>query len=142
MVYAGQEFGQRGKRDDLAWGHADESLREHVRRLTALRGERPALATAAALDRVEYDVLEGWDDRVVAFRREVEAPADAADGGEGGDADAVVVVLNFGAEPATVAVDAASSVTDLLTGESVGADDGLRVDSVAVLPADPSGARR
>ncbi|QPV62517.1 DUF3459 domain-containing protein [Halosimplex litoreum] len=131
MVYAGQEFGQRGKRDDLAWAHADESLREHVRRLTALRGERPALATAADLERVEYDVREGWDDRVVAFRRE---------GGESDDA--VVVVLNFGAEPATVAVDAASSATDLLTGESVATVEGLRVDSVAVLPAAPSGTRR
>ncbi|ELZ24867.1 alpha amylase catalytic region [Halosimplex carlsbadense 2-9-1] len=138
MVYAGQEFGQRGKRDDLAWGHADESLREHVRRLTALRGEQPALATAAALERVDYDLREGWDDRVVAFRRAVEAPMETAEE----ERSAVVVVLNFGADPATVAVDAAAGETDLLTGESVGEDDGLRVDSVAVLPAGPSGQRR
>ncbi|QLH84088.1 alpha-amylase MalA [Halosimplex pelagicum] len=143
MVYAGQEFGQRGKRDALAWAHADESLREHVRRLAALRRERGSLATAAALDRVDYEVREGWDDRVVAFRRRADAPTGAAaDGGRGEhDAeagitgDAVVVVLNFGAEPATVAVDAAAGATDLLTGDSVGRADGLRVDSVAVLPA-------
>jgi hypothetical protein len=143
MVYAGQEFGQRGKRDDLAWAHADEALRAHVRRLTALRDEVPALATAAALERVSYDVREGWDDRVVAFRREravteSDADADAATA----ETDAVVVVLNFGAEPATVAVDAAAGATDLLTGASVEAGDGIRVDSVVVLPAVSSGARR
>jgi len=141
MVYAGQEFGQRGKRDDLAWDHADESLREHVRRLAALRRERPALATAAALDRVDYEVREGWDDRVVAFRRTVEAPADAA-GDDREAEDAVVVVLNFGAEPATVAVDAAAGETDLLTDEPVDDSAGLRVDSVAVVPAASPGARR
>ncbi|QLH79096.1 DUF3459 domain-containing protein [Halosimplex rubrum] len=135
LVYAGQEFGQRGKRDDLAWAHADESLREHVRRLAALRRERPALSSAAALDRVDYDVREGWDDRVVAFRRRVDAPTGAAGGEQSGD---TVVVLNFGAEPATVAVDAAAGETDLLTGDPVGTTEGLRVDSVAVLPADRS----
>ncbi|WP_436910294.1 alpha-amylase MalA [Halosimplex marinum] len=143
MVYAGQEFGQRGRRDDLAWAHADESLREHVRRLTALRREQPALSAGAALDRVDYDVREGWDDRVVAFRRAVGASADDPD--SEGDAvasdDTVVVVLNFGAEPATVAVDAATGKTDLLTGEPLhgSASDGLRVESVAVVDARSGG---
>ncbi|WP_123539378.1 alpha-amylase MalA [Halosimplex salinum] len=130
MVYAGQEFGQRGKRDDLAWAHADESLREHVRGLAALRREYPALATDAALRRTDYRVRSGWDDRVVAFRREAaDATAEAADG------DTVVIVLNFGDEPATVAVDVETGDTDLLTGDRIDADGGLRVESVAVVSA-------
>jgi len=123
LVYAGQEFGQRGKRDDLAWDHADEDLREHVERLAAARHERSALGAGASLERLDCDVHEGDADRVVAYRRVA-------------DDDAVTVVLNFGDDSATVAVDAAGT-TDVLDGEDLGTDGGaLAVDSVAVLPAD------
>jgi hypothetical protein len=130
MVYAGQEFGQRGKRDDLAWEHADEDLRRHVERLANARHERPALGADASLERLDVSVESGEvdADRIVAYRRDT-------------DDDAVTVVLNFGTEPATVAVDAATS-TDVLTGEDLttegtgAAGAVVSVDSVAVLPAD------
>ena len=127
MVYAGQEFGQRGKRDDLAWEHAHEDMRRHVERLASARHERPALGADASLERLDVSVeREDVDaDRVVAYRRAT-------------DDDAVTVVLNFGTETATVAVDAAIS-TDVLTGEDLatGASGAVvSVDSVAVFPAD------
>jgi hypothetical protein len=127
MVYAGQEFGQRGKRDDLAWAHADEELRAHVRRLAAVRSSTAPLAATAALRRVDFDVREGAADRVVAFARESEGSADA-------DHAAVVVALNFGDAPATVALDRPVGDIDLVTGESVRTDDGLHVDDVTVVP--------
>jgi len=118
MVYAGQEIGQLGRRDALAWDDADEALTEHYRRLLALRHGEPALRADARLDRVDYTVTDGDPDRVVAYAR-------------GGD-DGLVVVLNFGSEPATV--DLAPAVgADNLVGAPV---DPARptVDSVAVLP--------
>ena len=118
MLYAGQEIGQLGRRDALAWAEADEALTEHYRRLLALRHDEPALRADARLDRVEYTVTDGDSDRVVAYAR-------------GGD-DGLVVVLNFGEEPATV--DLAPPVTaDNLVGAPV---DPARptVDSVVVLP--------
>jgi glycosidase len=123
MVYAGQEFGQRGRRDDLAWEHAHEDLRAHFRALAAVRHENPALSAEADLSRVAYDVRDGADDRVVAYARTTASAG-------------VVAVLNFGAEPATVAVPAAAGMTDLVSGGSVAAEDGaVTVDSVVVLPA-------
>ncbi|MFB6078113.1 MAG: alpha-amylase MalA [Halarchaeum sp.] len=124
LVYAGQEFGQQGRRDTLAWEHADPTLQDHFRALAAARREVDALSGDAALVRVPYDVASGAPDRVVAFAR------DAGD-------DAVAVVLNFGDDPATVSLDAAADDTDLVSGDAVGTDDGrVRVDSVAVLPAE------
>jgi hypothetical protein len=125
MVYAGQEFGQLGKRDALAWEHGHDELREHVERLATARHERPALRAEASLDRLAADVREGDSDRVVAYRRAT-------------DDDAVAVVLNFAADPAVVAVDADGS-TDVVTDLDRSADDGgdgvtVRVETVAVLP--------
>jgi len=131
MIYAGQEFGQRGKRDDLAWAHADEQLRAHVRRLAAARTETSALAADASLDRVAFEVVDGAPAPVVAFER------DATDGTTAADATAsAVVVLNFADDPATVRVGPSTGGTDLVTGESVATDDGLRVDDVVVVPVD------
>ncbi|WP_435064689.1 alpha-amylase MalA [Halobaculum sp. EA56] len=127
MVYAGQEFGQLGKRDQLDHGSAREDLREHYRRLLALRGEHPALAHRAALSRVDYEVSEGDADAVVAYARE---PAD-----EGADAESVVVALNFAEGTAAVTVDADVGGTDLVAGDAVVDGDGtVAVDDVVVLP--------
>jgi len=123
LVYAGQEFGQRGKRDDLAWEHGRQNLREHVERLAEARHDRTALTADASLDRLDVDVREGHADRVVAYRRAT-------------DDDAVAVVLNFADGPATVAVDVADS-TDVLTGTDLATESGaVTVDSVAVLPTE------
>ncbi|GAA0218306.1 alpha-amylase MalA [Halobaculum roseum] len=123
MVYAGQETGQLGRRDQLDYGNARTDLTEHYRRLLALRGDHPALAHRATLSRVDYEVAAGSAESVVAYRRE------AADG------EAVVVALNFAAGPAEVAVDPAVGTEDLVTGAAVRGDDGaVTVDDVVVVP--------
>ena len=132
MVYAGQEFGQRGRRDDLAWEHAHESLQDHVRQLARVRREHPALSSASSAARIEYEVRNGVSDRVTAYELTT---------GE----VSVITVLNFGSDPATVRVPGAET-TDHLTGGSVGVDDGsgstLTVDSVAIVSATESVVRR
>jgi len=130
MLYAGQEFGQRGRRDDLAWARADEELRAHVRRLAAARNDVPALSGEAAFARIRFEVRDGAPARVVAFERTSDAES-----GSGDDPDRAVVVLNFGDDPATVAVGPDVADTDLVTGDPVALDDGLRVDDVVVVPA-------
>ena len=123
MVYAGQEFGQRGKRDDLAWDHADDDLREFFSSLADVRKHTPALSADGELRRVDYTVEDGRDDRVVAYARAT-------------DEEAVVVVLNFGEESATVSVPEEAADHDLVTDDDVGTDEGVAVDSAVVLPAD------
>ena len=121
MIYGGQEFGQRGRRDALAWDHAREAFRDHYDRLADVRASVPELGSDADLARVDY---ETDTDRAVAFART------GADG-------CCVCVLNFGAEPATVRVDRPVDPTDLISGESLAAPDGegLAVDDVAVFRA-------
>ncbi len=121
MVYAGQEFGQRGKRDDLAWEHVDEELQDHTRALAAAHNELTALSTDASLTAVPHEVVEGGDDRVVAYARSI-------------DDETVVVVLNFGDGEATVDVPAVTDGLDLVSGDDLASEDGLTVDSVAVCP--------
>jgi len=123
LVYAGQEFGQRGRRDDLAWEHAHEDLREHFGSLAHIRSDHPALSADVDLSRIDYSVRTGDASRVVAYARQTASAG-------------VVVVLNFGAESATVAVPAAAERTDLVSGESVAADEpaAVAVDSVVILP--------
>ncbi|RDI70292.1 alpha-amylase MalA [Halopelagius longus] len=121
MLYGGQELGQRGRRDALAWDHAREDIREHYERLIDVRNETPALGYDGAFRRIDY---ETDTETAVAFARE-------------GPEETYVCALNFGEEPATVAVDGLSvDSTDLVSGESVAAADGLRVESVAVLRAE------
>jgi glycosidase len=126
LLYAGQEFGQRGRRDDLAWDHADESLQSFVSDLSAVRHDQPALSADAGLVRIPYEVRDGPSDRVVAYARTTEA-------------DAAVVVLNFSSEPTTVELPAETGEPDLVSGESRGAagEDATTatVDSVGVFPA-------
>jgi cyclomaltodextrinase len=129
LLYAGQEFGQRGKRDDLAWDHADEALQSFVSDLSAVRRDQPALSADADLVRIPYEVRDGPSDRVVAYARTT--PEDAA-----------VVVLNFSSEPTTVGLPAGTDDTDLVSDEYRGAADSggatVTVDSVGVFPADES----
>jgi glycosidase len=130
LVYAGQEFGQLGKRDDLDWANADPDLRAHYRRLLALRDAHPALSHDAALDRIGHDVRAGDPESVVAYRRvNPDAPADTA--GE----RAVVVALNFAEDPAEVDLAPAVAGTDLVRDGPIGTDP-VPVEDVVVLPAD------
>ena len=110
MVYAGQETGQLGRRDRLDHANVREDLRDHYRRLLALRDDHPALTHRADLSRIDYAVPEGDPDSVVAYRRE------AADG------TAVVAALNFAAGAAEVRLSESVDGTDLVTGEAVGVD--------------------
>jgi glycosidase len=132
MLYAGQELGQRGRRDDLAWADARTDLLEHVQRLVDARQTEPALAHRADLGRIDYAVVDGDPDAVVAYAR---TPA-----GERGDGappgDALVVVLNFAAEPATVQFDPPVHSSDVLTGQDVAMEDGLRVEHAIALRAE------
>ncbi|WP_096392853.1 alpha-amylase MalA [Halorubrum trapanicum] len=139
MVYAGQEIGQRGRRDAIAWDHAREEVRDRYERLLETRREHPALGPDAELSRVGYHVASGdlteqpivasgdvHPDDVVAFRR------------HDGEED-LVVVLNFAPADASVAVDLDHGERDLVTGEECLVEDGegterIRVDEVAVVP--------
>jgi glycosidase len=120
MIYGGQELGQRGRRDALAWADAREEFRDRYRRLTRLRESVPELGSDAALVRVDF---EADSDRAVAFAR-------------AGDAGTVVCVLNFGESPATVRLDRAVDPTDLVSGTSLSTADGVEVDDVAVFRAE------
>jgi glycosidase len=119
MLYGGQELGQRGNRDPLAWDHAREGIRSHYDDLIALRDDRPALGYAGSFERIDYETDR---DDVVAFARE-------------GESDRYVVLLNFGSGPATVGIDEAVDATDLVSGESRAAEGGLTVEDVAVFEA-------
>ncbi|MGM0591812.1 MAG: alpha-amylase MalA [Halobacteriota archaeon] len=127
MLYGGQELGQRGRRDALAWDHAREEFCDHYEALSALRRRIPALGFDGAFRRVDY---ESDTDRAVAFARE-------AHGQE------FVVLLNFGTDVARVVVGDVAP-TNLLTGRSVADDGAVAVDHVAVLerPGRPGTAGR
>ncbi|PHQ45623.1 alpha-amylase, partial [Halorubrum sp. C3] len=138
MVYAGQEIGQRGRRDAIAWDHAREEVRDRYERLLETRREHPALGAEGDLSRVGYHVASGdlserpivasgdvHPDDVVAFRR------------QDGEED-LVVVLNFAPADASVAVEVDHGERDVVTGERCIVEDGegterLRVDEVAVV---------
>jgi glycosidase len=165
MLYAGQELGQRGRRDALVWEHAREDLQAHYERFIETRKAHPALSTAAAMAPVDATVREGDPRSVVAYGRvagggERERSQDLRrqrvqrqerdpepDRGQEGGAEAgtgeeaVVVVLNFGDGTATVEVDPEVKPIDLATGESVASDGGagtaVQVADAVVLPATP-----
>jgi len=118
MLYGGQEIGQRGRRDPLAWDHAREEIKGHYERLIAARGSVPSLDYSAGFERVAYDADT---DRVTAFRRTT---------GDG----AHVVVLNFGEGTETVEVAPDVDATDAVTGRSVGVEGGVAVDDIVVVP--------
>lgn len=131
MLYAGQEIGQRGTRDPIAWDHARPEVREHYEALLDVHHEASALSFHGDLSRVDYEVAGGTDgdgdgdaagadaDSVVAFARETRSKG-------------FLVVLNFGAGEAVVGVDREVDPLDLVSGESCADENGLRVDSVGV----------
>ncbi|WP_304465972.1 alpha-amylase MalA [Haloferax sp. Atlit-12N] len=119
MVYGGQEIGQRGRRDALAWDHARDDIREHYERLIEVRDETPALRYDGTFRRIDY---EADSDSAVAFVR------DHDDG-------SYLCALNFAPGATTVDVgDLAVDATDIVSGDSVAAEGGIRVDDVVVCP--------
>nr|WP_275039770.1 alpha-amylase MalA [Haloferax elongans] len=119
MVYGGQEIGQRGRRDALAWKHARDDIREHYERLIEVRDETPALGYEGTFRRIDF---ETDTDHAVAFVR------DHDDG-------SYLCLLNFGDDPATVDVgDLAVDATDIVSGDAVAAEGGIHVDDVAICP--------
>jgi len=138
MIYAGQEIGQRGRRDAIAWEHAREGVRDRYERLLAVRVEHPALGPDGDFDRVGYHVASGdlaerpivasgdvHPDDVVAFRRS-------------DDEESLVVALNFAPEEASVSVGVDHGDRNLVTDEPCLVVDGdgterIRVDDVAVV---------
>jgi len=116
MVYYGQERGMTDYRGPMAWRDGDDALTDFHRSLIELRNEHRVLRRGD-LARVEWEAVDGSDD-VVAFARET-------------DEERVAVVLNFGATPADVRVEATLG-PDLLSGETP--EGPVTVDSVRVFP--------
>ena len=140
MVYAGQEIGQRGQRDPIAWDHAREPVRDRYERLLATHDEQPALGPDGDLRRVDYHVAGGDPtERPIAADGDEVHPDDVVAFVRGSGAEALVVVLNFAPAEAAVAVDADHGTLNVVTGDPcvVADDDGtdrIRVDDVAVVP--------
>ena len=120
MLYGGQEIGQRGNRDALAWDHARDDVRSQYDDLIDLTEAHPALGASGDLERIDYDADS---EAVVAFART-------------GEENRYVVLLNFGEETATVGVDETVDATDLVSEESRASESGLTVEDVAVFEAE------
>jgi len=140
MVYAGQEIGQRGQRDDIAWEHAREEVQARYERLLATHAEHPALGPAGDLSRVDYHVASGdLTERPLVADGETVHPNDVVAFRRDGEAESLVVVLNFSPGEAAVAVDVDHGEVNVVTGEpcvTVDADGEERIlaDDVAVVP--------
>lgn len=121
LLYAGQEIGEKTRREKVEWEAADEELRDHYRALIETRDEHPALGFEGDYEPIEADATH---EGVAAYAREH-------------DGERVVVVLNFGpvAESVSLGEDVADT-TDLISGEDVNAPDAdVEVDDVVVLDA-------
>ena len=138
MVYAGQEIGQRGRRDAIAWEHARDEVRERYEHLLAARADHPALGPEGDLERVGYHVASGdLDERPVVASGNIH-PDDVVAFRRSTDEESLIVVLNFAPDAASVAVDAAHADCDLVTEERCVVTDGegterIRADDVAVV---------
>jgi glycosidase len=117
MLYGGQEIGQMGRRDPLAWEHANEQLQSHYERLIETRNQIPALGFDGAFRRVDY---ESDTDRAVAFAREH-------------DEGRYVVALHFGEGTANVDVEPHVDSYDVVHDEHVNEGGELAVEDVVVV---------
>jgi glycosidase len=161
MIYAGQERGNETYRGPVRWHDGDNDLTDFHRDLAALRRREPLLRDGAvAFDAADVTVVDGDPERVTAWVRtaasdgeessERDPDGGGADGGPDApaDGDALLVVVNFASEPATVAVPDGFEA-DLFDGTAVGdgsevgngsetrdgveIGDRIEVDAVAVL---------
>jgi glycosidase len=138
MIYYGQERGIPEQRGPMRWHDGDAALTDWHRRLVELRNGLPALPVPG-VDPVAHDVVTGEPDRVVAYER----PGDRTENGSDGDG-ALVVVLNFGADPATVTLDRTVGSDNLLDGGDVGVgnESGNSLDGTTVRVASAAVLRR
>lgn len=121
MIYYGQERGVTEQRGTMRWHDGDAELTTFHRRLVELRQNHPALR-ATGVERIGCDVVSGDPDRVVAYERS-------------NSEETLVIVLNFGDAPVTVALACPVEPFDLLTDTEVGTDAGVRIEDSAVLRA-------
>jgi glycosidase len=142
MLYGGQEMGQRGRRDALAWDDAREEIYTQYQRLIALRNDISALGVDGSIHSLNHTVVDDEEtsvdsERVVAYERRA-------------DNESYVCILNFGETPATVTITETNTTThedaaessepttvnvnpeNLVTGESAASAEGLVVDNVGV----------
>lgn len=131
MVYAGQEIGQRGRRDEIVWDHAREEVRERYERLLATRADHSALGPAGDLHRVDYHVASGdLTERPIEADGEVVHPDDVVAFVREDDTETLVVVLNFAPGEAAVAVDVDHADRNVVTGEDCVVTDGDGTDRI------------
>jgi len=122
MLYGGQELGQRGRRDALAWNHARDEIRSHYDDLIALHDEYDSLGSTGDLNRIDYTVTaadNAHPNDAVAFVRHT------------GD-ESLLVCLNFAEGDVEVGVDVTVDATDLVSGENRASENGLLVEDAAV----------
>lgn len=119
LVYAGQEIGERSRREKIDWEATDQRLHERYKALIETRAEQPALDAESEFEPVQ---TASNQENVVAYARE-------------NDHQRLVVVLNFAAREATVSLPAERvEPTNLVDGQPVGAPHAdVSVDDVAVL---------
>jgi glycosidase len=109
------------------WESYDEDHLAFYRTLIDAYHDLDALEPAAALEQIDTDDTV----EAVAFLRDASSQADV----EG--PERLLVVLNFEADPVSVAVPPGVETTDLLTGaESAGENGAVRVDTVGVFAVD------
>ncbi|GAA0204375.1 alpha-amylase family glycosyl hydrolase [Halobaculum roseum] len=134
MVYYGQERGMTDYRGEMTWHDGDTELTDYHRRLAAARREHDALRQGTAA-RLDYEVRagDGSGGPGSGGGLGIVGGDDAAVGGAAGptavtayvresDDERLAVVLNFGAESATVDLAEPVEPTDLLGGDDVSAD--------------------
>lgn len=121
MIYAGQEIGERQRRGETHWGHANEDLFDFYQRLSGTREEIDALGADADFEPVD---VESDAEQVVAYARE-------------NDDDRYVVVLNFGHEAEEVGLPGETvEPVDELGDGNVAAEGGVHVEDAVILPAE------
>lgn len=119
MIYYGQERGVPESRGTMRWHNGDADLTAFHRRLVELRNEQPALRSPGVAP-VECDVQTGNAERVVAYER-------------AGEDERLVVILNFGVDPATVVLERTVESEDLLGGADVSDGGAVQVNDAVVL---------
>ncbi|WP_363467634.1 alpha-amylase family glycosyl hydrolase [Halogeometricum borinquense] len=125
LIYYGQERGVTEQRGTMRWHDGDDDLTDFHRRLVGLRQSEPALRSGS-VEPVSCSVSGADASTIVAYERTA------------GD-DSLLVVVNFGADDATVSFDGEvdlSAATDLISTSNVGSNESIHVTDAVVLRLD------